>query len=943
MSRFAIAIRLLFVLAACPAAMVFAYAPIAARSGGDAPVHAVVESLSAPPSVSLIRDDVHPIQAQIDRVIDRIASEFDRPERVRRHLVNHLRWANTCFAAEATDEQLEAAMKDYLLRPPGSFDDEMGDRFFTESSSGRVWVDDGLQGLPGQGKRARLTYSFPADQPVGGTAVWGMAASGFSPAPNNLNSALAFVFGSDPDRGREFIRQALAAWRKYGGVEYEEVADDNTSMSSSTTRVATRGDIRIGGISLGVNGVLGYNAFPSTLGGATLGGGDMCLNTSYFTDVTPGTFYRNANNDYRYLRNTVSHEHGHGLGYFHAVPCNQTKIMEPTITATPIALTIDERRAVAHNYGDRFSGNQTSALAHDFGTLTSPSDRSVIERDLALNRVASPNQNQDDWFKFTLTGTRSVTITVTPTGGVYANDQQSSMGGCTGANGSPTPTVDATAAGNIQLSLHNSVGTLIEQAVDTAIGQAETITRSLSAGTYLVLVRNAGYTNPFETNPNLTTQLYDLLIRVGTSMAPPWAVAGINKRVAANTTAYFNGVPNSQVTEVGASIFPTAYDWDLDGDGVFETIGQPRPTFQYPSNGVYDVRLRVTDSNGMQGFDTIKVRVFGATTQFQALVPNSGARSATVPITVYGTNLKNVKTISQFAMSGSGVTFTGTPVVDALGTEVTGVSVVISSGAALGQRTLTIFNTDGNDSSLQAINAFTILAASPPSNDECSAPISWGNTAGAKSVNTVNATTSANQSFPASGCPAAGSIHNDVWYSWTAPITGRLTASYSGNFSIRLAMYQGTSCPPGTLLGCDDFALPVVTNVTAGQTYMFRVGGTSAGLSGTGTVNLLVEVVGACCVGSACSIVIEDECAAGSWTQGVTSCVGVNCCPADINSDGVVDLADLLSFLALWNPSLGQSVSPGTNGDFNGNGIVDLADLLDFLGLWNPSLGQSCL
>ena len=39
---------------------------------------------------------------------------------------------------------------------------------------------------------------------------------------------------------------------------------------------------------------------------------------------------------------------------------------------------------------------------------------------------------------------------------------------------------------------------------------------------------------------------------------------------------------------------------------------------------------------------------------------------------------------------------------------------------------------------------------------------------------------------------------------------------------------------------------------------------------------------------------------------------------ADFNTDGVVDLADLLDFLGQWNPNLGQNVPAGTNGDTNG-------------------------
>ncbi|MBX3387521.1 MAG: hypothetical protein KF768_13215 [Phycisphaeraceae bacterium] len=66
------------------------------------------------------------------------------------------------------------------------------------------------------------------------------------------------------------------------------------------------------------------------------------------------------------------------------------------------------------------------------------------------------------------------------------------------------------------------------------------------------------------------------------------------------------------------------------------------------------------------------------------------------------------------------------------------------------------------------------------------------------------------------------------------------------------------------------------------------------------------------------------------------------CCPGDFNADGVVDLADLLDFLAPWNANLGQSVLPGSGADTNADGVIDLADLLDFLAPWNANLGQTC-
>jgi PKD repeat protein len=41
----------------------------------------------------------------------------------------------------------------------------------------------------------------------------------------------------------------------------------------------------------------------------------------------------------------------------------------------------------------------------------------------------------------------------------------------------------------------------------------------------------------------------------------------------------------------------TTWEWDLDGNGTFESTGQT-PSWTYPTPGVYDVSLRVTDSAG---------------------------------------------------------------------------------------------------------------------------------------------------------------------------------------------------------------------------------------------------------------------------------------------------------------------------------------------------------
>lgn len=497
-------------------------------------------------------------------------------------------WSPMCFPEHLTREQIEALIATTSLLPPTqAFAIDEAERYFVDTL---VWTGDVSIGSSGRAQRAALTYSFPDD----GT-TWGLSAVS-STGPNTLNANLVSTFG-DLDRGREFIRQALASWRRVSGLTYTEVADNNEAMNQSTTRSASRGDIRIGGRGFGTNSFLAYNAFPSASGLAGVGGGDMCINTSFFI----GSAFNNSTNSYRYFRNTVAHEHGHGTGNIHTVPCNDTKLMEPFISTAFDAVQTDEIRGAGRNYGDKFAGNHTKAGAIKLKTLN---NKSVRERWLSTNGSTGFGGTSEDWFQFKLTAARAVTITVTPTGGSYTNGQQSSN--CSGS----TSTVNANAAGDLVVELRDATSVL-----QTSAGGGPGVTEVLSAGTlpagtYFVRVRDQG------PNANQTVQMYSMDLVVANKVSWPVAIAGLSKRVQANTNAHFIGDINSYATQPGRTI--TAYDWDLDGDGVFETLNTPRPVVQYTTNGTRNVTLRVKDSGNKTGTDVIAVTVFGGMLALEA-------------------------------------------------------------------------------------------------------------------------------------------------------------------------------------------------------------------------------------------------------------------------------------------------------------------------------------
>lgn len=629
-----------------------------------------------------------------------------RAAMLRASLIQHMASSVACYRPDMTQAQWEEALSTFQLLPPtlAPSDDPFQDRFNVDQ---RKWNSAGnATAAPGDAARANLTYSFPAD----GT-TWGLSASGFATGTNNLIASLTTAFGSE-DRGKELVRQGLAAWKKYAGITYTENSDNGIAMDQVSNRRSTVGDIRIGGLPLGAaTPVLAYNAFPGSPSSAVIVGGDMCVNTSYLGASQTLT---DATDNFRLLRNTIAHEHGHGTGFIHQVPCNQTKLMEPAISPMFDSHNSDDRRGATRNYGDRYSGNQSLATALDLGNLTTPALRSFTNRDLSLNGFwnSGANPSGADFYKFTLDSAQNVRIVATPRGGSITTGQQS-----TDCNGT-TAAYAASSAGNLAYVLTNADGTITIATIDaTAAGSAENnLFTALPAGTYVLRVFDnnpANLTNG--ANPNTIVQLYDLDVQVGTNIyANPYANAGLNKRVRANTTAQFIGNVHSATTEIRVATNISRYEWDLDGDGVFETgvspaASAPQPTFTYPSNGVYNVSLRVRDSNLKTTVDTIQVTVFGGTMTVTGASLN-GQRGTTVPFTISGTNLKNVTAASQVSITtGSGVTVTGTPVPNALGTQVTGLSFNIASNATLGGQTMRVLNADGNVSTL---NFLTVTA--PP-------------------------------------------------------------------------------------------------------------------------------------------------------------------------------------------------------------------------------------
>ncbi len=140
---------------------------------------------------------------------------------------------------------------------------------------------------------------------------------------------------------------------------------------------------------------------------------------------------------------------------------------------------------------------------------------------------------------------------------------------------------------------------------------------------------------------------------------------------------------------------------------------------------------------------------------------------------------------------------------------------------------------------------FTLSPPPPPlTNDSCATAINLVGD-GPHPFNTVGATTGAEGQFEPL-CLAFGftDVFNDVWYSWTASVTGLYEATLCNGTThpdTRLAVYQGAGCPAsGTAIACNDdvcgFVSAVCFSALAGQVYTVQIGAFGSGQFGAGNL-----------------------------------------------------------------------------------------------------------
>jgi hypothetical protein len=288
--------------------------------------------------------------------------------------------------------------------------------FLPAYDAGGRWSSTSYGSTGSTGNPIQLRWSFVPD----GTLVPGLSNDS---APSNLIASMNSKFGGNTTLWQNQFRNSFARWSQVAGLRYTEVSDDGAAFPNNAgSATAPRGDVRIGGRSLdGINGVLAFNYLPNV--------GDMVIDTS--------EGWQSNTSSYRFLRNTVMHEHGHGIGLLHVVPITETKLMEPYLSLRFDGPQDDDIRGAHRYYGDPYEVNGTIATA-------TPID--LTNTNLATLGFASLDRTGDvDFYRLIVPPSRRITITVTPVGGAYQ------VGGDDGSP--PQSTIDTRAIQNLQLEL----------------------------------------------------------------------------------------------------------------------------------------------------------------------------------------------------------------------------------------------------------------------------------------------------------------------------------------------------------------------------------------------------------------------------------------------------------------------------------------------------------
>ena len=443
---------------------------------------------------------------------------------------------------------------------------------------GNRWTSTATNSSTGStGTGITLTWSVV---PEGTTLVSG---NGEPNTPSVLQADLDAIYGSKTN-WLPVVQKVFDEWSAISGITYQyEPNDDGAALSNGSAGkgvLGVRGDVRISAHPVdGAYNVLAYNYFPNF--------GDMVIDSN---DLESGGFMLNTSSNSLRLRNVLAHEHGHGLGFNHVDPIDNTKLMEAYASTAFDGPQFDDMLAVQRSYGDFYEksgGNNTVAAATSRGTLASGAVDSI-------SNISLSTTSDIDYYKLTLGSTSSANFSLTPTGPTYLQ----------GPQGGATSSFNAAAQMDLQFQVLSANGTtVLGTANANGIGGSEVLSLSnLAAGTYyLKVLPAAGATD--------SAQVYTLSTNVSGAAATP------------TTTVALDGSNNLTITDSSSK---------NDSLTITADSGNSRYVITDPNNTI------ATSIGGATGNGTNTVNVsFSAVTGSRVSVATSGG---TDTITIAGTN-----------------------------------------------------------------------------------------------------------------------------------------------------------------------------------------------------------------------------------------------------------------------------------------------------------------
>jgi hypothetical protein len=349
--------------------------------------------------------------------------------------------------------------------------------------------------------------------------------------PSNLFSSMDTKFGGNRALWIAQFQACFDRWAALTGTSYTRIQwngnpwDDGAAFGNGGANGAAglRGDVRISAKNIdGASGTLAYNYYPGF-------GGDMVLDSS--------ENWGNSTNSYLFLRNTILHEHGHGVGMLHVCPTNGTKLMEPFLNTGFDGPQHDDIRGVTNLYGDPYESNNTAAAAANLGNLAPGGsvNPSGIPAPAVSNAAltAIDVSGDSDFYRLNLTSATTVSINCIPTGLNYDSSPQCGSGNF----------VNSVAIAGLSASIIASDGSTVIHTNNVAAGTTLNIFNiAVPAGTFYVRV--------FANSAHSVPQMYNLTVSAANIAAPANDACASAANIALGTT---NGTNVASTADGGDS------------------------------------------------------------------------------------------------------------------------------------------------------------------------------------------------------------------------------------------------------------------------------------------------------------------------------------------------------------------------------------------------------